>query len=60
MIPLREYIKKYSIETIHEMIAHDTAVLKRTNQGGLRASLKAKLSDCEAELERRKEELIYD
>ena len=51
LIPLREFIKKYKIETIHEMIAHDTSVLKKTNQGGLRASLKAKLADCEAELE---------
>lgn len=59
MIKFSEYIKKYKIETIHDMIAHDASVLNKTKHGGLRASLKAKLADCEAELERRKEEIIY-
>ena len=54
MIPFPEYIKKYKTETIHGIIKNDTEVLIRTNQGGLRANLKAKITDCERELERRK------
>ena len=53
MIPYPEYIKKYKTETIHGIIEHDTEVLKRTKHGGLRASIKSKLADCENELKRR-------
>ena len=60
MIPFPEYVKKYKAETIEEMIEHDTEVLKRTRHGGLRANLKTKIADCENELERRREEKIYE
>jgi hypothetical protein len=60
VIPFPKYIKNYSTETIESMVVHDSDVLKRTKQGGLRASLKAKLLDCENELERRREEVIYE
>ena len=60
MIPFPEYIKKYKIETIHGIIKHDTEALERTNRGGLRANLKAKIAGCERELERRKEDKIYE
>lgn len=60
MIPFPKYIKKYKTETIHGIIEHDTAELKRVNRGGLRANLKTKIAVCENELERRREEKIYE
>lgn len=60
MIPFPEYIKKYKTETIHGIIEHDKAELKRTSRGGLRSNLKTKIAYCENELERRREEEIYE
>ena len=60
MIPFPEYIKTYKAETIQGIIKHCQQVLKETSRGGLKDNTRTKLADCERELERRKEDLIYE